>query len=329
MAEVDNSLIKRGFWINYSEGAILGATITTDQRVANIVIAVVAIVVTAGAGSAWNLVMFLWHQLRATSRPKDGLFRQQQVLFRTLATPTSVLADTCKLVWVWRRSGWSSIFRSLPILSLSFIFAIASLAASISSSYVVSTTDLQVLVDGSSCRAINISSYLNADALADAVPLETALYTSARSYADECYGSGSVPPRCHIYVRPRLEYTTKSGPCPFEGSICRLNDTASLIFDSGYLDSNDHFGLNSAPSDRVQIRRVTTYAPIDDSNYVQLHEADDGVLDNLPVAPYKWPGEQVWLWNFGARTPLQAWPGNGTYGLSTVDSNYTRTFRIQ
>ena len=331
MAEVDNSMIKRGFWINHSEGTILGATFTTDQRIANIVIALVAIVVATAAGSAWNLVMFSWHQLRATSQPKDGLFRQQQILFRTLATPTSVLADTIKLLCVWRPSSWSSMVRCLPVISLSFVFAIASLAASISSSYIVNTTDLSVLVDGSKCREINMTAYALATTLTDAifaaaVSLDTIIVSSARTYADQCYTPGTTPPRCHIYVQPRLSSTAAPASCPFDNSTCHVNGTVAMAFDTGYLDSNDDFGLNSPPTDRVQIRRVATCAPLDMLESLQLHDINEtGLLANWTDARYNWPSEQLWIWHLGARHP-PVFPNNGTISHSTVKSNTTTAF---
>lgn len=64
MAEVDDSLIYQGFWINHDHGAVLGTTITMDQQASYAVEALIAIVVAAAATSAWNLLLFAVHQVR-------------------------------------------------------------------------------------------------------------------------------------------------------------------------------------------------------------------------------------------------------------------------
>lgn len=333
MSEVDNSLVRQGFWINYSEGHILGATLTTDQRVANIVVAIMAIVVAAAAGSAWNLVMFSWHQLRGTSQLRDGLFRQQQILFRTMAPPSSVFVESLKLLWIWRKDtrSWHNAQRWLPVLTISFVFGIASLAASISSSYVISTTDLEVLVDGSTCRNVNISAYGGAPIYYAPTTLDTSVVTSSRSYADECYGGGSLPPRCRIYVHPRIATNASTGPCPFNPSMCRLKGAleASMTLDSGYLDSNDHFGINSPPKDRVQLRRLATCAPIDTTKYLQTHDGNEtGLYLNLNYDYTTWYLGKTWTWNFGPQDPPK-WPGNGSFGYNSIVVNTTYSMSIK
>jgi hypothetical protein len=49
--------------------------------------------------------------------------------------------------------------------------------------------------------------------------------------------------------------------CPFADTVCRSSDT-NLLIDTGYLDSYNHFGLNTPPDQRFQYREVTHCAPL-------------------------------------------------------------------
>jgi hypothetical protein len=79
----------------------------------------------------------------------DGHFGQQQAILRTLPTSTSLMADSLRLWWVWRERGKSGSAihrRSLFLFLLALTFTAITLAAGVFSSYVVSSSDLEVLV---------------------------------------------------------------------------------------------------------------------------------------------------------------------------------------
>lgn len=102
MSELESEYVKRGLWVNWSQGAVLGHTWTIDASFANVVVALLAICTSIGTGQLFNLLVFLYHQFRAHGRPSDGLYWQQQALLRTLPTPTALVADYLKLWWSWR-----------------------------------------------------------------------------------------------------------------------------------------------------------------------------------------------------------------------------------
>ncbi|KAF2813088.1 uncharacterized protein BDZ99DRAFT_496164 [Mytilinidion resinicola] len=113
-------------------------------------------------------------------------------------------------------------------------------------------------------------------------------------------------------VRPRLNSTiTRNSPCPFADGVC---ETPALKFDSGLVDSNDDMGLNAREEDSIQIRRVTTCAPVlieerYSSGWIQPPEADDAL-----------PGDTFKLYCFGQSIP-QTFPDNVTFAWS----NYSQS----
>lgn len=102
MSELESRFVKRGYWVNLSHGQIMGQTITTDSRTGAIVVALVAVITSLGMTHLWHLFTFFYHQMRATGRPRNSLFRHQQALLRTLPTPGTFLADLVKLLFAWR-----------------------------------------------------------------------------------------------------------------------------------------------------------------------------------------------------------------------------------
>ena len=143
MSEVENSYVKRGFWINVEDGQAMGSTITTDVRNGTIIIALLAVLSTLAINNLWSVIVFAYHQLRSGNHSSaDGLFRQQQVLLRASPQPTSFLADWLKLWWVWRKRISSASIRSAPGAVFALLFTAATIATGIFSSYVVSNTGL-------------------------------------------------------------------------------------------------------------------------------------------------------------------------------------------
>lgn len=103
MSELGDEHVHRGFWINLSQGSVLGGTLTVDSRTGNIVVAILSICATIATAKFWQLLAFLIHQWRAKGNPSDGLYWQQQALLRTLPSSTALIADAMKLGWSWRQ----------------------------------------------------------------------------------------------------------------------------------------------------------------------------------------------------------------------------------
>jgi hypothetical protein len=58
LTEVDSRFVKRGLWVNQSQGSVMGKTITTDTRTGAIVIAILTIVASIGKRSSYVMDSF-------------------------------------------------------------------------------------------------------------------------------------------------------------------------------------------------------------------------------------------------------------------------------
>ena len=325
MSEVDARFVKRGPWTRLDEGSITGKTITADVGAGTIVVALLAVLASMGTAHLWNLVAFAVHQLRADGRPADGLFRQQQVLLRTLPNPGSLLADSTKLWLFWRKRVNRAFLRSLVPLLLGASFWIGTIAVGVLSSYIISANNLQVLIDSPFCGPLDIDTttdhyFQNANALR---PLEAKVVATSKSYADDCYQTGSpLPTRCSVFIQPYIPFSQERTACPFASSICAKVELPAMRFDSGLVDLNNGFGLNLASNDRVKFRRQTTCAVLDTASRGWIVNATD--YPDLDHTPF--PGEEVLILNYGDIVYQTSWP-NATFVHSLVVSNVTTLYQ--
>lgn len=275
MAHLPPQYVKRGMWVNEEEGPIFGRVITAESGTGTLVVAILAVMTAFGTTHLWNLIMFSYHQMRVNSLPMDGLMRQQQATLRTLPTPSSLVCDWIKLWWAWRGRAKKPFLRSLPKLLLGIFFTVGTVTVSLSTSYVVSTSGIQVLVQSRLCGPMRtFQELVNSINNPAASEYYGYLGATAKSYMEDCYSHSNhdiVPDRCAAFIRPSVEFNQGRVQCPF-GSICAKVDMPGISFDSGLLDLNDVFGLNLPQRDRVKYRRKTTCALLDAaSRYSELN----------------------------------------------------------
>lgn len=237
--------------------------------------------------------------------------------------PSTLLTDSIKLFFAWR--GTTSTKKALTQTWLQFIFALVfalgSIAASIFSSFVVDSTNLEVLVKSPYCGLIGtgltaggyVSESYSAKVLDDAI-----------RYADDCYQLDDiVPSRCNIFPRPRVPLTTESVSCPFAEGMCT---SPALAFDSGILDFNEHFGLNLADKDRMKLRKRTICAALSQEGRTSVAKASDmpsGLLGRPPL-----PEEELMNYHYGVRANDDSPWANGTWGISLASNNLSREFSV-
>jgi hypothetical protein len=291
MSEVDDRFVKRGLWTNWSQGPIMGKTITTDARTGTILIAMLAVLVTAAGSQLWNLLTFFYHQkraARATNIPSDGLFWQQQALLRTLPSPISFAVDMVKLSFVWRKKSRALLIRCVGPAMLAILFGAATIASGIFSSLVVTTTGLEVLVD-------------NASRLFERPLVGATLWTSRivvlGSYTRLCYqNSTSLSALCrNTYISPAIKFEPVIVECPWNTSLCL---SPAISMDSGYLDVNAGLGLNLKPSDKVRFRRKTTCNVLPMEGHIITRNASD--YADMPSLTL-FPGDRVMAVRYGER----------------------------
>jgi len=266
MSQLPSQYVKRGMWVNVEDGPVLGRVITADSRTGTLVIAILAIVTTFGTTHLWNIITFSYHQFRVDSRPRDGLFRQQQAILRTRPTAGALVSDWLKLWWAWRHRAENSFGRSVPQLLLGILFTTGTIAVSLSTSYIISASNIQVLVESPLCGpTVELSQRVFYDDFPAAVEYLDRTTSAGFSYADDCYNlsENTATGKCISFIRPNVPFHEDRVPCPFQNNICAKVDNPALTLDSGLMDLNSQFGLNLPHRDKVKYRRKTTCAVID------------------------------------------------------------------
>ncbi|KAF2645509.1 hypothetical protein P280DRAFT_531672 [Massarina eburnea CBS 473.64] len=291
MSEVDNAFVKRGHWINWSDGPVLGRTITTDSNTGNIIIVLLTVLITAAAAQLWSLWTFIYHQLRATGVPSDGLFWQQQVLLRTFPTPTSLIADSFKLWWTWRRISQRVLLRSLLPVLMALLFAVGSVASSIFSTYVISTTRMEILVQSPHCGRASVTGKNGASAL------QYNFGSILSSYARDCYSDKDyVLSRCqNTFIKPNVSFSIETTDCPWDTSMCPIQNGLPITLDSGLLGESQ-FGFNVEQSNRVHFRKKTVCNVLPYKNYLTV---SNGTKFKVGMARATLLDERFWLYYFG------------------------------
>jgi hypothetical protein len=217
---------------------------------------------------------FAYHQPRANGRPSDGLFRQHQALLRTLPTPSTVVADAVKLWWAWGKKENYALLRSLLLVILAQAFTVATVAASMLSSLIISSGTIDVLVNSSLCGRINST---GTDWRSYTIEFDR----SATGYTQSCYKNTSLGPSCNVFMQPNIPLNVTSEPCPFDNAIAACDTNDAVGVDSGLLDVGKTFGLNLKGQDRVQYRKKTTCTilPIKDAYRAFSLEDMPGLAD--------------------------------------------------
>jgi hypothetical protein len=126
-------------------------------------------------------------------------------------------------------------------LILPTLFILGALAATVSTSFIVDNSGIEVLVSSPLCG--RFPNELDAD------------YLTKIAEATTCRTT---------YVRPTLIFpiTAKPAPCPFAPSMCTDGDISAVSIDTGLLDLTNDFGVNLRRSEAMKYRKVTTCAVI-------------------------------------------------------------------
>jgi hypothetical protein len=229
-----------------------------------------------------------------------------------------MMADSVKLWWSWRKRNKNVLRRSLAQFVLSTLCTVGFVAAGIFSSYVVSTSDLEVLVKSPLCG------YLDRDSATSGNVWGTAVIAASSPYARECYRDQAILPiRCRTFIRPSIQFKTEAAPCPFSSDFCKdekLDPIPAVAFDSGLVDLNDGFGTNFAPKDRVSYRRRTTCSILPLPGHISMVNMRDlpEKIFNRKAYPY----EEALILHYGDRPKIGEWK-NITTVISMLTSNIT------
>jgi hypothetical protein len=257
------AFVYTGPWINYSQGVILGATITLTTRDGALLVAFLTLVVMTAGTAFWTIFSCFCHQLRSRNRVHDAIFYQQQAVLKNSATALGAAWKFSRVSCSWRkhtRTKWYKFWRSRTrrFVVLALFLAAVFGVASVFSSQVTKAAGNEVLLHSPNCGfwefPVNAQWQLKV--------LNESLAASA--YARECDSADTENVvQCKTYNVPEITWTTnQNATCPFATGTCMLGDTAAYEMDTGQLDSREIPGINSKASQRVIIRKVSTCAPL-------------------------------------------------------------------
>lgn len=254
--------------------------------------------------ACWELVCFILHLIRSTSRAKDGFFHQQQVLLRGQSPAFNSVLRMLGLALAWKSNTRGSFFRSLPIILLA-LFNLALFTAGGVFVSKITNTNSEVLARGKCgfiMGALQDGLWQGGNATERLIGnvLYQAGYTSYReesNYARSCYGTQldrSVA-SCNIYNKPTIpSIRTDDVPCPFAEKACLEK---AVSFDTG-LVSSEILGINAREADRIQLRKKMTCVPIAIENYTTgwTTEQKATLLDEFIYLP---PNDTYKYFNLG------------------------------
>lgn len=167
------------------------------------------------------------------------------------------MADTIKLSWAWRSKIPRAFLRSAVPFLIALAFAVASIAAGISTAFAIDSSNIEVLVDSPMCARFN---YTKVYENSTTSTLLASLKSTIDTYAANCYqDKSSLPEPCrNTFARTNITFHASAVPCPWNDTICLGGERPALLMDAGLIDLRTHFGLNLAPQDTVKIHKKTT-----------------------------------------------------------------------
>jgi hypothetical protein len=195
--------IHLGFWINWSQGRIVGATYTVTHRDGGFLIAFLAFFVTFVGGCFWRIVSFIAHQYLSREDAQDAIYHQRQVIFRNSNSSGAGLWKLLHMLWAWRQHGpsqASSLKRIFPSLLLGFFTLSAFLVAGIFSSRVATSSSGEVLISSLNCGVLFEKQLESISPLEGPInSYRNAWIKSSYNYAQLCYGSNTFTKDCTVY----------------------------------------------------------------------------------------------------------------------------------
>lgn len=267
--------IYQGFWTNWVDGRVNGATLTLSSDRGAYLVAIIALFVHVAGASFWRIASFAIFSYRARPDLNHDVILQQQTIFRNGASAISSLRGFFKIAI--RSKDWK---KSLLVILWAGINVAGFLAAGVLSSRVTSTRS-EVLLEPTICgqwkHGVQSPRNISRSLINEAV--RAASVANVRSvgqqYANICYNPENSPEGCNTFGRRNAQWKmewTRSG-CLFSDNLCLENTTLSI--DSGLIASDLDLGINSPPADRVNLRTSLQCSPLKQDGYAKTYSGKD------------------------------------------------------
>ena len=250
--------IYTGFWVDHHSGSATGLTLTISSSSSVYLIAFLALFVRVAGNHLWNLFCYVVFHVRTTPKKKDGLYHQEQQLLRSGISDFKSALAFLRLGHAWKGKAQKPLSRVLPLTFVA-IFHVAALAIAGIFSSKIAQVHSTVLLRNGTCGDFSLDFGSNVKNI-QANDVAGAMQHFAASFVEQCYEFNStskdiLSPDCDAHGRRKIQWTIDDTIlCPFQPQMCR-NDLA-VRFDTGFIDSNYHLGINTPDSDSVMFRIV-------------------------------------------------------------------------
>ena len=318
MSQKAGSSIYTGPWINWSHGAVVGSTVTLNERNGGLLTAFLAVFVSTAGAACWKIVSFTIHQRRARQNYQNGLHVQQQAIFRNTGSAAGASWDLIKSAWYWRTLAENPVVRTLPLAALAILNLVLFGIAGVFSSEVTKAAGDETLIRSPNCGLLelNATGTKQNQAAYHAVDLNDTL--AATTYSRACYEDTENVLQCNQYAQQQLKWQTDhNASCPFLPDLCLYGGTSAYQMDSGLIDSHEDLGINAAKSERVQYRKVTTCSPIHTKGYVtNITDTDPNAVAYGDSLELYWYGEIPGITNYTFQYNTHSLVDNNGYFLT-------------
>lgn len=289
-----SGLVWHGVWINWSHGPIRGATLTLGEREGGLLIAFIAFFVTLVGAQLFKILNFTFHQIRSRVSPQDGLYHQQQVIFRNSSSAASAAWNFLQQTWAWNRRARLSMLRTLPWALFCIAYMAAFGLAAVFSSEITKSPGSARLVESSGCGYWATIPEINSAIAIKAYSGRVANLSLANAaYARECYGGNSTSLTCGKMPKPALLSTTNpNASCPFADGMCEWGATGAFEIKSKRIDSLYDLGINTRDSDRLEFQKVATCSPLIKQGFIQS-------MPGGPESGYGIVGDMLYTYMYG------------------------------
>lgn len=282
MAHSSEAYTYKGYWINWSHGAIFGSTITLSTRYGGLLTAFLAIYVTLAGAASWSIMSYILHQCRAKQEMQDAMHHQQQLIFRNTTSPAEAAWQFVQLAFHWRKCAKKPLLRSLPIGLLALLNLVLFGIASIFSSEVTRSSGNETLIRSPNCGAWTTDSDFKDVMSPGGVAYRSKLLNdalAASEYATACYNNSTDILRCNQFITQQIPWNVnQNASCPFASNLCIFGPASAYEMDTGPIDSQLVLGINAPASARITTRKLTTCSPIRTKGYTQLWNVTDPTL---------------------------------------------------
>lgn len=211
----NNFNVYLGLWTNWSQGRLMGSTLTITKSSGALVIAFAAFFVTIIATRLWRMACVVIHYLycRPGSELHDVVYHHRQAILRNSPSAASGLWSFIQVIYAHRKSTTQLIVRIFPIILFSLLCIGGFATLTYFLPQITTSMSDEVLLVGTRCGHISEAAAVEQDFNKSLVTLEPYLsskISDAENYAQQCYSGSSQTLQCSTFVTERIPSTVNN-----------------------------------------------------------------------------------------------------------------------